>query len=79
MRPWSEQGDEQMRMIMTPRQQIATAALAVLIVASVMSMPRTLDVAREKSPATRSAGLVVAQPAAARELAPEQVRDLTYN
>ena len=68
-----------MRMIMTARQQIATAALAVLIVASVMSMPRTLDGARDQRPVTRSAGLVVAQPAASRELAPEQVRDLTYN
>ena len=68
-----------MRMIMTPRQQIATAMLAVLIVASVMSMPRTLDVPREKPQVTRSAELTVAQPAAARELAPEQVRDLTYN
>jgi len=68
-----------MRMIMTPRQQVATAALAVLIVASVLSMPRTLDAPREQRPLTRSAGLVVAQPAAARELAPEQVRDLTYN
>ena len=68
-----------MRMIMTARQQIATAALAVLIVASVLSMPRTLDVPREQRPVTRSAGLVVSQPAASRELAPEQVRDLTYN
>jgi hypothetical protein len=64
---------------MTPRQQLATAALAVLIVASVMSMPRTLDVPREQRPVTRSSGLVVAQPAASRELASEQVRDLTYN
>jgi hypothetical protein len=68
-----------MRMIMTPRQQVATAALAVLIVASVLSMPRTLDGPRDQRPLTRSAGLVVAQPAASRELAPEQVRDLTYN
>ena len=68
-----------MQTIMTPRQQLATAALAVLIVASVMSMPRSLDVPREKPQVTRSAELVVSQPAAARELAPEQVRDLTYN
>jgi hypothetical protein len=68
-----------MHMIMTPRQQVATAALAVLIVASVMSMPRTLDAAREQRPATRAAGLVVAQPSASRELAAEQVKDLTYN
>lgn len=68
-----------MRMIMTARQQIATAALAVLIVASVMSMPRTFDVPRDKRPVTRSAGLLVAQPSASRELAAEQVRDLTYN
>lgn len=68
-----------MQMIMTPRQQLATAALAVLIVASVMSMPRSLDVPREKPTLTRSAGLVVAQPSASRELAPDQVRDLTYN
>ena len=68
-----------MRMIMNPRQQIATAMLAVLIVASVMSMPRTLDVPREKPQVTRSAELVVAQPTASREKAPEQVRDLTYN
>ena len=68
-----------MHMIMTPRQQFATAALAVLIVASVMSVPRTLDAPREQRSLTRSAGLVVAQPAAARELSQEQVRDLTYN
>jgi hypothetical protein len=43
-----------------------------------MSMPRALDAPREQ-PATRSAGLVVAQPSATRELAAEQVRDLTYN
>jgi len=48
-------------------------------VASVLSMPRTPDAPREQRPLTRSAGLVVAQPAASRELAPEQVRDLTYN
>ena len=66
-------------MIMTSRQMVATASLAVLIVASVMSMPRTLDVPRESRPATRSAGLVVAQPSASREAAVDQVRDLTYN
>jgi hypothetical protein len=68
-----------MQMIMSPRQQVATATLAVLIVASVMSMPRTLDAPREQRAVTRSAGVVVAQPSTARELSHEQVRDLTYN
>jgi hypothetical protein len=66
-------------MVMTSRQMVATASLAVLIVASVMSMPRTLDVSRESRPMTRAAGLVVAQPAASRELGGDQVKDLTYN
>ena len=66
-------------MIMTSRQLIATASLAVLIVASVMSMPRTLDVPRDSRPATRAAGLVVAQPSASKEIAADQVKDLTYN
>ena len=68
-----------MQMIMTPRQQVATATLAVLIVASVMSMPRTLDAPREQRPVARAAGVVVAQPSAAGELSQEQVKDLTYN
>ena len=66
-------------MIMTHRQMIATASLAVLIVASVLSMPRTQDSSRESRPPTRAAGLVVAQPSASRETAAEQVKDLTYN
>jgi hypothetical protein len=66
-------------MIMTSRQMVATASLAVLIVASVMSMPRTLDVPRDSRSTTRAAGLVVAQPSASREAAVDQVKDLTYN
>ena len=66
-------------MIMTSRQLIATASLAVLIVASVMSMPRTLDIPRESRSVTRAAGLIVAQPSASREIAADQVKDLTYN
>ena len=65
-------------MVMTSRQQIATAFLAVLIVASVMSMPRTLEVPRKRSGVRVAAGAVQA-PAATVELSHEQVKDLTYN
>ena len=65
-------------MIMTKKQQLATALLAVLIVASVMSMPRTMDVPRER-PATRAGATVVQAPAVAVEINHEQVKDLTYN
>ena len=66
-------------MILTQRQQITTAFLAVLIVASVMSMPRSLDVSRESRPALRSSGMVSPAPAVSKELSQEHVRDLTYN
>ncbi len=66
-------------MIMTRKQQLVTAFLAVLIVASVMSMPRTLDAQRE-APKTRAAGTVAAAaPTATVEINNEQVKDLTYN
>lgn len=66
-------------MVLTRRQQVTTAFLAVLIVASVLAMPRTFEASREPHPAIRSAGVVAVAPAAAKELSQEQVRDLTYN
>jgi hypothetical protein len=66
-------------MILTRRQQIATIFLAVLIVASVISMPRSFGESRESRPAPRSAGVIAAAPAVTKELSHEQVRDLTYN
>ena len=66
-------------MVLNTKQQIATAFLAVLIVASVLVMPRTpLDSPRQSRPA-RSTGIIAAAPAPAAELAQEQVKDLTYN
>jgi len=65
-------------MIMTRKQQLVTAFLALLIVASVMSMPRTLDAQREP-PKARATGTVAAAPTATVELNNEQVKDLTYN
>lgn len=66
-------------MVLTPRQQITTVFLAMLIVASVFAMPRTFEAPREPHPAIRSAGVVAAAPAVVKELSQEQVRDLTYN
>jgi hypothetical protein len=71
-----QRGEE--RMIMTRKQQLVTAFLAVLIVASVMSMPRTLDAQREP-PKNRATGTVAAAPTATVEINTEQVKDLTYN
>jgi hypothetical protein len=71
-----QRGEE--RMIMTRKQQLVTAFLAVLIVVSVMSMPRTLDTQREPAK-TRATGTVAAAPTATVELNNEQVKDLTYN
>jgi len=66
-------------MIMNRNQLMATAFLAVLLVASVMMMPRaSMDSPRENRP-TRASGIVAAAPAVASELASEQVKDLTYN
>ena len=66
-------------MVLTPRQQLTTAFLAVLIVASVMSMPRSLDAPRDSRAAVRATGIVAPAPSISRELSPDQVRDLTYN
>ena len=68
-------------MVMNARQQIATAFFAVLIVASVLSMPRAApDALRDNRPA-RSAGMVASAPARAPapEAANDQIKDLTYN
>jgi hypothetical protein len=66
-------------MIMTRKQVMATALLAVLIVASVMSMPRaSMDTPRENRP-IRASGMIAAAPAVASELASEHAKDLTYN
>jgi len=65
-------------MIMTMKQQIVTAFLAVLIVASVMSMPHPTDMKREH-PATRASGTVATAPSVTAENNHEQVKDLTYN
>ena len=64
-------------MIMTRKQQLVTAFLAVLIVASVMLMPRTLDAQREP-PKTGAAGTAAPAPTVTVELNHEQVKDLTY-
>ena len=65
-------------MIMTRKQQLVTAILAVLIVTSVMSMPRTSDPPRDR-PMTRATGTVAAAPSASVESNQEQGKDLTYN
>ena len=65
-------------MIMTRMQQLVTAFLAVLIVASVMSMPRTSDPPRDR-PMTRATGTVATAPSATAETRHEQGKDLTYN
>ena len=67
------------RMILNRTQQIATAFLAVLIVASVMLMPRTPVDAPRDNRSARAAGMIAAAPTNAAELAPEHVKDLTYN
>ena len=66
-------------MVLNRKQQIATAFLAVLIVASVMMMPRTPVDAPRDNRSARAAGMIATAPTNASELAPEQVRDLTYN
>jgi hypothetical protein len=66
-------------MILTRRQQLATALLAVLIVASVLVMPRSFGESRETRPAVRATGVVAAAPAVSGELSHDQVGDLTYN
>ncbi len=66
-------------MILTRRQQFTTAFLALIIVASVISMPRSFGESRELRPVTRAAGPIATAPAVAKELSHEQVRDLTYN
>ena len=65
-------------MIMTRKQQLVTAFLAVLIVASVMAMPRTPDAQREPAK-TRATGTVAAAPTVTVELNHEQEKDRTYN
>jgi hypothetical protein len=66
-------------MIMNRKQLMATALLAVLIVASVMSMPRaSTDTSREVRP-VRASGMIAAAPSGASELHSDQVKDLTYN
>ena len=66
-------------MVLNPRQQIATVFLAVLIVASVLAMPRTFDAPRDTRQMPRASGMIAAAPAATPELTHDQVRDLTYN
>ena len=66
-------------MVLNTKQQIATAFLAVLIVASVLAMPRTpVDTPRESRP-VRSGVIASAPAATASELSNEHVKDLTYN
>ena len=67
-------------MIMNRNQLLATSFLAVLIVASVMMMPRTpLDAPAQARPMRASAMIATTAPAPAAELAADQVKDLTYN
>jgi hypothetical protein len=71
---------ENEQMILSRQQMIATSFLAVLIVASVMSMPRAMDTpSRQARPANQASGNVVSFSTVHSELAPDQVRDLTYN
>src|SRR4051812_35212560 len=67
------------RMIMNRKQQVATAFLAVLIVASVMAMPRAPLDAPHENRAVRTSGIIAVAPTPAAELAHDQVKDLTYN
>jgi len=64
-------------MVLNLRQQIATAFLAVLIVASVIAMPRSFE--PQARTGTRASGSVAAAPAVTAELSHDQVKDLTYN
>ena len=67
-------------MILSRKQMIATSFLAVLIVASEMSMPRAMDTpSREVRPANQASGMVVSAATVSQELSNEQVKDLTYN
>ena len=66
-------------MIMTTKQQLVTALLAVLIVVSVMAMPRVVEVPHHAPNANRVTGTVAAAPAVSVEISSEQVKDLTYN
>src|SRR5258705_14022678 len=68
-----QRGEE--RMIMTRKQQLVTAFLAVLIVASVMAMPGTPDAQREPSK-NRATGAVAAPPPGNLELKHEQMKVL---
>ena len=70
---------------MNRKQQLATAALGLVIVGSVALMPVSAErKAPKQQPATTTtttfhSGMITARPVAARELAQDQVRDLTYN
>ncbi|MGZ5584154.1 MAG: hypothetical protein ACXWF2_13710 [Usitatibacter sp.] len=64
-------------MVMNTRQKVATALLALAIVASVMGMPGTNEAQRPLPP--RAMGPLKATPVVAVELPAEHVRDLTYN
>ncbi len=66
-------------MIMNRKQLMATAFLAVLLVASVMMMPRASMDAPGENRLVRASGMIAAAPVAASELASDQVKDLTYN
>jgi hypothetical protein len=67
-------------MVLTRKQLITTSFLAVLIVASVISMPRAADTpARAIRPANQASGMVVSATTVSSELTHEQVKDLTYN
>jgi hypothetical protein len=66
-------------MVMNRKQLMATALLAVLIVASVISMPRaSMDAPKQTRPG-RASGMIAVAPTAASELRSDQVKDLTYN
>jgi hypothetical protein len=66
-------------MIMNRKQLMATAFLAVLLVASVISMPRaSMDAPKDTRP-VRASGMIAAAPTVASELGSDQVKDLTYN
>jgi hypothetical protein len=67
-------------MVLSRKQMITTSFLAVLIVASVISMPRAADApARAIRPAQKASGVVVSASTVSSELTQEHVKDLTYN
>lgn len=62
---------------MNARQQWVTAVMALLMLGTLLMMPTQPP--RKAEGVQRQAGLIVPGSAIRAELAPEQVRDFTYN